>query len=128
MLDAPLMCLFALYLSSEVVLLLQSRYFFPQIKLMEWTENQKTNTVALTYYERHCNSEHITTDDIGTLLLPRNVTPAEATRHMVRHGVQVYPQILTASTANAVRQYILDRNQKEEGFFVIDDTHGLMFL
>ena len=121
------MCLFALYLSSEVVLLLQSRYFFPQIKLMEWTENQKTNTVALTYYERHCNSEHITTDDIGTLLLPRNVTPAEATRHMVRHGVQVYPQILTASTANAVRQYILDRNQKEEGFFVIENKGRFSF-
>jgi hypothetical protein len=125
-LDIPLMLLFGLYLSSELLILLENRYFLPQIKLMEWTDERR-NSIELTYYDRHCGLSDVTANSSEALLLPHNVTPSEAERHMLRHGVQIYPQLLQTSTAQAVREYILDRNPKEDGFGVIENKGRFSF-
>ena len=126
LLDFPLMFLFGLYLSSELLLHFQTHFFFPQIKLMEWTEERK-NSIELTYYERHCSINDVSTNRTETLLLPHDISPTDAAHHMIEHGVQIYPHILTASTANAVRNFILDRNPKEENFFVIANKGRFSF-
>ena len=126
LLDFPLMFLFGVYLSSELLLHCQTHYFFPQIKLMEWTEERK-NSIELTYYERHCTTNDVSANQTEALLLPHDISPIDAAHHMIEHGVQIYPNILTASTANAVRTFILERNPKEEGFFVIANKGRFSF-
>jgi hypothetical protein len=46
---------------------------------------------------------------------------------MAKHGVSLYPNILQEETADKLREWIVQHNKMEEGFYVISGKHRFTF-
>lgn len=115
------MTLFALYIAMILLHHTYDQYLVPQVQLMRWTNGRKT--AEMTYYDRSCTSEDISTNDTNDLIITTNHTPAQCMHHMAKHGVSLYPSILREETADELREWILQRNQIDQEFYVISGEH-----
>ena len=66
----------------------------------------------VTYYNRQCTEEDITTGNANDLLLSRkNITREEAAHTMMTHGAVMIPNILSQDTAAKLRDYLEGRHE-----------------
>jgi hypothetical protein len=124
-LDLPFVALFTAYVALLILNYSWSEYYMPQAQLMKWTNERKTPD--LTYYNRVCTVQDVSTNSTADLVISPNTTPEEAMLHMAKHGVSLYPNILQEDTANELRDYIVQRNKVEEQFFVIAQENRFTF-
>jgi hypothetical protein len=124
-LDLPLMALFGLYISTILLHEVSIQYYFPQVELMKW--DKKRQLKELTYYHRECSREDITTTNRTDLMIPETMEPTDCMNHMLHHGVSIYSNLVSDDTAREARAYILDRNTKEEGWYVIENEKRYSF-
>eukprot|EP00978_Attheya_sp_CCMP212_P006256 scaffold14183_cov67-Attheya_sp.AAC.2 len=92
---------------------------------MEW--NGVRRDLEMTYYNRPCTAEDITTQSVSDLVI-RNDT--DTTRHMLVHGMSLYPEVLSQDTATRLRDYVLFRNanlKSGEAIEVISNAHRYSF-
>jgi hypothetical protein len=121
-LDLPLLVLFAMYASVLVLEQIHEKYLDPQMELMTFL-NAERQWTDVTYYHRICTEADITATSVDQLLLPDNATRDDAVKHMLHHGATLYPNLLTPETAWALREFIVEENQKQEGWFVIENNY-----
>lgn len=120
-LDVPLMIFFALLLVTILVQDVGVKYFVPQLKLMRW--GKKRQIKELTYYNRACEREDITTNNVDDLMITEDMDAESCMNHMLKHGASLYPDLISNETAKAAREHILERNVIEKGFFVIENEN-----
>ena len=116
-LDIPLIVVFALlvlsYLSLQFYVGPISTYIesfrreeiFNDIGILPELNND------ITYYNRQCTKEDITTGNANDLLLPPDVTNEEAADTMMTHGAVMISNVLTKSTASQLRDYLEGRHE-----------------
>lgn len=117
-----LLALFVSYLTAVNLQKITVDYLYPQLKLMRWLSEGR-DFDELTYYHRNCDASDISASSIQDLVISTNMTTQEATQHMLRHGASMYPNLLTAETAAALREYIDKENRKQEGWYVIQNEN-----
>jgi len=123
--DSPLIVLFVLYAAGHVLQHVETNYFSVLMKHMEFTEERKD--VECTSYHYTCTPDDISTKTADDLLLSTNTAAKTALNKMQRHGAIVIPEILTNTTAHAVREFVLEENKVQEGFYVIENDHRYSF-
>jgi len=54
----------------------------------------------------------MSTRNVADLLIPSNYTAEDCVHHMMVHGASMYPDLLSADTADELRRYVLKRNSE----------------
>lgn len=121
-LDAPLMLLFSLYIAVTVLHKIHDEYLGPQVQLMRFIEDGRDFTDT-TYYHRHCDGYDVSATSVDDLLIHSNASSHDAMIHMLKHGVSLYPNLLTPETSWELREFIDRENKLQKGWFVIENEH-----
>jgi len=126
LLDIPLVLLFALYCSGKVFQKIRDEFLLPQVELQRWTEERAGKEI--TYYHRICEASDTTVNDTVPLIVTDDMDTDDTVEHMLTHGAQVYPNLLSPETAKEVRDFILAQNLKnEEMIDVIENKNRWSF-
>lgn len=106
--DLPLATLFALFLISWFFRSVYLTYYIPLL-----VRSHRPDSMLLdehTYYERQCTQYDVTTHDMNDMILGADQSVDDAVDVMLRHGMTVLHDILTPSTVQSLREYIVYRN------------------
>eukprot|EP00536_Pseudo-nitzschia_multiseries_P009342 jgi/Psemu1/258035/estExt_Genewise1Plus.C_2580037 len=76
-----------------------------------------------TYYNRVCDEDDFSTDEVADLMIRDDFTAEDCARHMLTHGVSVYPDLLTNETATELRDWIARENYLRESWSVIENQN-----
>ena len=139
LLDLPMALLFASYLSLLWVRRVDHLYLQPAMKAAVWSEDRAEEEI--TYYNRECDVRDMTTHDPNDLLIPVAPLDTSATgknaaavqqayEHQLRHGFSIFQSVLTESTMEDLRNYVISRNRQlseEESIFVIENDNRFSF-
>ena len=87
-----------------------TKYFVPQVELQRWNANRQRKEV--TYFSRECGPGDITAESVDSLIISDDWTSTDAAANMNKHGVGVYPNLLSDQTAHELRDFILKHNKK----------------
>lgn len=119
--DIPLTLLFTAIVAAAIVDKVHDKYLAKQIDLMKFQENSR-DFLELTYYHRYCEmDDEISATSNDQLLVPENATAEECVAHQMTHGVSVYRNLLTPETMHELREFIVEENKKQDGFYVIEN-------
>jgi hypothetical protein len=118
LLNTIIFILFTLLMTTVVLHKLHDDYFYPLLKLMDW-EGLERDFLEVTYYHRYCTAEDFTAKSVSELIIAENCSVNDAVNHMLTHGVSVYPKLLTNETAFVLRDWIVEQNKVQEGWYVI---------
>lgn len=119
---AILLVIFIAFAAAVCLHKINDDYLYPQLQLMKWIMAGR-DFDELTYYHRICDGSDVTATSVNDLIIPPNATTDEATRHMLKHGVSVYPNLLTPETASELREFIDKENKRQKGWFVIENEN-----
>jgi len=103
-----LVLVFASLAALEVIERYVRDYFIPEVHLMH-----RGDDAELTYYERTCDNP----EDALTATTPEQLVVPEgksARQHFARHGIAVFPEILSKETAAELREFILEENERNK--------------
>jgi hypothetical protein len=126
--DFPLAMLFLTYLAFVWVHRVHDLYLTKQLQAMVWNEVRSEDEI--TYYDRFCTPEDMSTTDPHELFLPKDATPEEAMQHHLKHGFSVFQSALSRETAADLRDYVLSKNRnltEQETIFVIANNNRYSF-
>ena len=124
LLDLPLLLLLMSWSLVQWLHWLHDEYYHDQLEAMVFTDG-RANT-DITYYERHCTVQDLSTLNGSDLFLPPEASPQEAYEHQLLHGFTVFRNVLSPSVAADLRAHILARNRnlsKHESIYVIENEH-----
>jgi hypothetical protein len=126
LLDLPLSLVFAALMSLHVLEQVHHDYLEPLLKAMHW--NEVRADAETTSYHYYCTPADITAKSADELVISPEWSTATSLDHMQKHGATIWPDILSNATANAVRDFILEENQRlTEAFYVISNEHRYSF-
>ena len=128
LLDMPLALVFAIYLGLVWTHRLNDLYFQKQINNLEWTDQRAYHET--TYYNRVCDAFDMTTRTPSDLYVSEDTTPKEAYAHQLKHGVTVFPNILSERTATDLRNFVVSKNRnltQGEVIYVIANKNRYSF-
>ena len=109
-----LLLAFGLYVSTHVAQRLANDYVLPLIEAQVFTSPERRKD-ELTYYHRVCTKDDVSTHNANDLIVDyTSMSIDDAVQHQKKHGVSLYPNLLSESTATAVRNFILQQNLKNE--------------
>lgn len=120
MIEFPLTLLFAAMVTAVALHKVHDKYLAPQLKLMTFQAAGRP-FLENGYYHRYCTGDEVSATSVSELLIPTNFTGEECAKHQMIHGVSVYRDLLSPQTVRELREYIVDQNQKQEGWFVIQN-------
>eukprot|EP00550_Attheya_septentrionalis_P007127 CAMPEP_0198284494 /NCGR_PEP_ID=MMETSP1449-20131203/3960_1 /TAXON_ID=420275 /ORGANISM="Attheya septentrionalis, Strain CCMP2084" /LENGTH=899 /DNA_ID=CAMNT_0043981587 /DNA_START=100 /DNA_END=2799 /DNA_ORIENTATION=+ len=123
--DLPLTVLFATYSVLVIMHYVHDTYWVHELSNMEW--NGVRRDLEMTYYNRPCTAEDITTQSVSDLVIHNDT---DTTRHMLVHGMSLYPEVLSQDTATRLRDYVLFRNanlKSGEAIQVLSNAHRYSF-
>ena len=140
--DLPLMLLFASYIGFLLLQHVESNYLSKLYHSMEFTDERHDTEV--TGYHYTCTPDDISTRSADDLILPNynnstdntdnntKQSARDAVELMQTHGATLIPDILSAETAHAVREFVLEENQrlaqqKDGLFYVIANENRFSF-
>ena len=126
--DFPLAMLFLTYMAFVWLHRVHDMYLTKQLQAMVWDEDRSEDEI--TYYDRFCTPEDLSTTDPHELFLPKDATPEEAMRHNLKHGFSVFQSALSREAAVDLREYVLSKNRnltEQETIFVIANDNRYSF-
>ncbi len=118
--DVPLILLFAALVAVVTLHHVHDKYLLPQIQLMVFQEDNR-HYAETGYYHRYCNGDEVSATSVSQLLIPENFTGEECVEHQMIHGASVFRDLLTPETAQELRDFIVEENKNQEGFYVIQN-------
>jgi hypothetical protein len=129
-LDLPLFLIFAASIGLDVLEQVHQEYLEPLRHAMHWNEDRADTEV--TSYHYYCTPEDITATSADELIIPPHWSTSQSLVHMQHHGATIWPDILSNTTAEHVRSFILTENQRlkdhpDDGFWVIANDHRYSF-
>ena len=119
-LDVPLLLLFV---SVSSIYLLQALYNGPFTQLLKSFDVGSdmddfgfypTLDTDITYYNRQCTVEDVSTQNANDLLIHPDYTQEDATHVMMKHGAVVMKDVLSKDTSVKLREYLETRNQIQD--------------
>lgn len=128
LLDLPMALLFAAYLGLSWARRVDTLYIQPAMAAAVWTDERAEQEI--TYYERHCTAQDMSTQTADDLLVPANATVQEASEHQLLHGFSIFQGVLTEDVMHDLRTYVDAKNRKlteEESIFVIEGDNRFSF-
>jgi hypothetical protein len=121
--DFPLILLFAAFFTASIIHRVHDKYLVKQIDLMIFQDKAR-DLQELTYYHRSCQmDDEISATTTEELIVPTNATAEECVAHQMTHGASVYRDLLTPQTMHELREFIVEENKKQDGFWVIANEH-----
>ena len=128
-LDLPLAttCLFlvASYSAQHVF----NRYYVPILESLTWDDERRD--LEYTNYMRQCDGSDVSTLNSDDFIVdPNSTTPEEAVEMTNRHGMTIFPNILTSETSAAMREYVLRKNHalmEDEAIWLISNKNRWSF-
>ena len=127
-LDIPLIVFFLSYTGIAWMHRLHDLYISLQVQAMAWTDERAAEEI--TYYERFCTIEDMSTQNPNDLFLSHNASVDVAYHHQLKHGFSVFPSVLSKEVALELRAHINAKNQilpPEESIYVIENEHRYSF-
>lgn len=122
--ELPLLILFAGWVATHVLERFTYDYLLPLQDLQEFKDYTRRAT-ELTYYHRVCDERDVSANDTAELIVNYDtMTPEDAMHHQLKHGVQVYPNLLSQETATQVRNWILAQNEKNEDMIPVIENQN----
>jgi hypothetical protein len=128
LLDSPLLLIFGTYMFLVWVHHVHDNYLKPQVDAAVWDEERALK--EMTYYNRRCDVNDLSTTEGHDLFLPETATPEDAYQHQLRHGFTVFPGVLSDETATNLRNFVVSRNRKlteSEAIFVLSNKNRYSF-
>jgi hypothetical protein len=135
-LDIPFIIILGIYLSIVHLHWLSYNYLLPLNTLQYFDTHERD----ITYYHRICTRDDQTTHDAEDLLVDIRCSSSSndttnidtkidvAVQKMLRHGVTILPNLISESTATALRDYILEQNKiNDHLIFVIENQFRWSF-
>jgi hypothetical protein len=118
---------FAGYAATRVVDRAAHEYVLPLIRSQVFTPERRSQ--ELTYFHRRCTADDLTTRRAEDLVIDyETMSVDDAVRHQMKHGASIFPDLLSAETADKVRNFILKQNAKNEDMIeVIENTNRWSF-
>jgi hypothetical protein len=129
MVDLPLVSFFILTAFTTSFCHVYTNYLGPQITYMKYTDI-KNRSNDLTYYHKVCPLGQMSTTNAEDLYINKDFTKEECAEHMMVHGASIYQNIISQETAQTLRDYIVDKNQKmkpDEAIGVIENKNRWSF-
>ena len=108
--DIPLSLLFVALLASLSANYLYDTYYIPLMNALQWPGDTSRDKTENTYYARHCTANDITTRSAHDLIVPPDESPHDASLRTQKHGMAVFPKVISDDHAATLRDYILNRN------------------
>jgi len=130
LLDLPIWTCFAALCLTWLAGHLRDKYWVPQLQLETWTEDTARWDDEYTYYGRRCTVQDQTAFSIDDpeLLFQPDDTPEQAKNKMLKHGVTMYPNLLSDETAQEVRNFIVKQNRKKlDAIYVLENENRFSF-
>jgi hypothetical protein len=122
--DVPYIVLLMLYAATVLVCKCNEDYFAPQLnELLRWRGKATRKMNEITYYGRVCTEADLTAATPEEITITPDMTTDDAVNMMLRHGVSIFPDLLTEETARELRETILEYNQIEDNFYVISKNY-----
>lgn len=118
--DLPITMLFAAVVAAVTLHHVHDKYLLPQLQLMVFQEDRR-DYMETGYYHRYCTGDDVSATSVSQLLIPDNFTAEQCAEHQMIHGASMYRDLLTPETAQELRDFIVEENKKQEGFFVIQN-------
>jgi len=121
--DFPLTMLFLAVVTVTILHMVHDKYLARQLEMMTFHVTDRPYH-EYTYYERDCNlDEEISATSREELILPKNTTAEECVAHQMKHGVSVYQDLLTPETMHELREFIVQENPRQKGWYVIQNEN-----
>jgi len=116
LLDIPLLTAFCMLLSAHLLQHVYQGTIQPLVESYRRGEADDEGYYSefdfdLTYYNRQCDAEDISTHDASDLIITKEQTGAEAANVMMEHGAVVFKNVLSEQTATDLRAYLESRNE-----------------
>jgi hypothetical protein len=127
-LDSPLLLIFGTYMFLVWVHHVHDNYLKPQMDAAVFDQDRAFK--EMTYYNRPCDENDLSTTEGHDLFLPENATAEDAYQHQLRHGFTIFPGVLSDETATNLRNYVVSRNSKlteSESIFVLSNMNRYSF-
>lgn len=120
LLDLPLLAAVSCCALSWMLHTTLHRYWLPQLELMTWPHPNNA-----TYYYRTCTAKDLSANTTSQLIVSQQMSQQDAIERMLTHGASVWPSLMSTETANQVRQFIMENNNKRNDGFdaVIQPKH-----
>ena len=84
-------------------------FLIPVMDSVQWTRARMET--EYTGYRRECDASDISTTNVDDLIIdPETMTPKDALDVTNKHGMSIFPNILTPETAEEMRKWVLHRN------------------
>ena len=125
LMDIPLALLFISCLLTKGVEWYYSNYISPMIEAVRWIDSDRL-FYEYTYYSRTCDGSDLSTQSLSDVILAPDLSGKDAVDSIMRHGMGIFPKILSDETSDALRNHILKRNDEltEEESIPLDGPQG----
>lgn len=129
--DTPLALLFFTLVFTASASHMYRVYYDPLIDAFSWYDRNDRMDSEYTYYNRACHASDISSSSVDDFIIdPDTSTPQEAVDITNKHGMSIFPKILTPSTASKMRDFIMRRNDEltdDDAIPLISQEHRWSF-
>jgi hypothetical protein len=122
-LELPLLVVLFLYLCVKTMVDLHDSHFGPLFRAAKFYNENFRNASELTYYYRECNIEDLTTTTRDDLIVDPGMPVNAGAITLTKHGVAMFPHVLSNETASTLRDFILQQNKLRKSWHVIEGEH-----
>jgi hypothetical protein len=106
----PLIVVALLACFLQILLLTHDTYIEPYMQSLRWTTERSEHAHTYDYFT--CQADDITAHEPSQLILDPKAPVSEAVDSMMHHGMGIFPNVLDATVADHLRQYVLWKNQR----------------
>jgi hypothetical protein len=106
----PLILVALLACFFHILFLTHDTYIEPYMQSLRWTSERSANAYTYDYFT--CQANDITALDPNQLILDPQEPVAKAVDSMMHHGMGIFPNVLDATVADHLRQYVLWKNER----------------
>lgn len=128
-LDLPLLVTCLFFVASYCSQCIYHTYYVPIMKSLKWTDERRI--AESTNYMRVCDRSDISTLNPDDFIIDPNSTTAEEAMEITnKHGMSIFPNLLKAETAAAMREYVLRRNHaltEDDAIWLISNNQRWSF-
>lgn len=128
-LDLPLLITCMFFMASYCSQSIYHTYYVPIMASLKWTDERRS--VEYTNYMRVCDKSDISTLNPDDFIIDPNSTTAEEAMEITnKHGMSIFPNLLTPETAATMREYVLRRNRaltEDDAIWLISNNQRWSF-
>jgi len=128
-LDLPLATTCLFLVSSYAGVHIYTNYWVPILDALQWTEER--SSTEYTNYMRECDAEDVSTLNSDDFIIdPNSTTAQEAVDITNKHGMSIYPNLLSPETSANMRDYVLRKNAaltKDDAIWLIANKNRWSF-